>query len=166
MHFNLQHMYVAFSMLKYSLCFIICLHWCTAEQGLMARQRKQEANILKWEQTQEDKKKKLEESKQKEEEKRKEVEQRKKQMLEENKVSVSLLQDVVYHVKDRKATIRAQTWSGHNLPTNRARERFKPSKKAESLQSMLWFKRSGYSSICTYFDYCQEILDDITRAWK
>jgi len=43
--------------------------------------------------------------------------------------------------KDRKATIVARTLSSHNLPIDRARKLFKPSKEAESLLDTI-FKNS------------------------
>jgi len=48
-------------------------------------------------------------------------------------VGLSDKANLVLHFKDRKATLVARTLSNHNLPTDRAKELFKPFKKTGSL---------------------------------
>jgi len=53
-------------------------------------------------------------------------------------------------LKDRKATIVAQTLASHNLPTNRARELIKPSTDSASLRFEIVKKifRLGFWVLC------------------
>jgi len=72
--------------------------------------------------------------------------------------------------KDRKATILALTLSSHNLPPDRARELFKPSKEAKHLLGSV-FEKSGTFVFKHFSGWCHnwgglEIFGWRIGLWK
>ena len=72
--------------------------------------------------------------------------------------------------KDRKATILALTLSSHNLPTNRARELFKPPNEAKHLLGSV-FKKSEtfvfkHFSVWRHNWEVWNLSDDVMGPWE